>query len=82
MMKHSLFPEYFDEIDEYISVITELGNLSGIQDGEWPSIDRLECPRLLKSLLDAGLNPEIIDKDGNRLLFQCVGHPDCIELIT
>jgi predicted DNA-binding WGR domain protein len=82
LMKHDFFPEYFDEIDEYLSVIADLGDLSGIKDGEWPAIDRFECPRLLKSLLDAGLNPEIFDKKGNTLLFQCVGHPDCIDLIT
>jgi ankyrin repeat protein len=28
------------------------------------------------------LNPEILDKDGNSLLSQCVVHPDCIDLLV
>ncbi len=63
------------------NLVTELGNVSGIQDGDWPTIDKFESPRLLSCLLEAGLNPEITDKGGNSLLSQCVTHPDSIDLL-
>jgi ankyrin repeat protein/predicted DNA-binding WGR domain protein len=81
LLKHDYFYEGFDGFDEIGELITELGDLSGIQDGKWPNIDRFEDPRLLRSLLDAGLNPEITDGSGNSLLSQCVGNPECIDLL-
>jgi ankyrin repeat protein len=82
LMKHDYIPEGGEEYDQVAELITELGDLSGIQDGEWPHIDRFEDPRLLGALLDAGLNPEITDKKGGSLLRQCVGHPECIDLLV
>jgi ankyrin repeat protein len=31
--------------------------------------------------LEAGLNPEVLDKGGNSLLCQCVVHPECIDVL-
>lgn len=81
LMKHDYLPEEFEEMEEIEELITELGDLSGIQDGEWPKIYRLECPRVLQHLLEAGLNPEITDKAGNSLLCQCVLHAECVDLL-
>lgn len=81
LMKHDYLTDEDDEVEEIEELTQELGDLSGIQDGEWPSIDRFESPRLLSCLLEAGLNPEILDKQGSTLLCQCVGHPDCIDLL-
>jgi ankyrin repeat protein len=80
-MKHDHITDEEDEVEEIVEVISELGDLRGIQDGEWPNIDQFESPRLLSCLLQAGLNPEILDQDGNSLLSQCVVHPDCIRLL-
>jgi hypothetical protein len=71
--------EVIDGVDE---LVAELGDISAIQDGQWPTIDKLEHPQLLRTLLDAGLNPEVTDKAGNTLLCQCVSHPDCIDLLV
>ncbi len=38
-------------------MITAVGDLSGIKNGEWPAIDKFEDPQLLARLLNAGLNP-------------------------
>ncbi len=81
LLKHDYFYEGFDGFDEIGELITKLGDLSGIQDGQWPDIDRFEDPRLLRSLLDAGLNPEITDGSGSSLLRQCVGNLECIDLL-
>lgn len=81
LMKHDYITDECDEVEEIEGLITELGDLSGIQDREWPNIDKFESPRLLSCLLDAGLNPEITDKDGNSLLSQCVMHPESIDLL-
>jgi len=75
------FTDECEEIDELEELITALGDLSGIKDGKWPAIRSLESPRLLHCLLDAGLNPEITDKDRKSLLCQCVVHPECIDLL-
>ncbi|MCS7465151.1 ankyrin repeat domain-containing protein [Stieleria sp. ICT_E10.1] len=81
LMKHDYITDQCDEVEEIEQLVTELGDLSGIQDGEWPKIDKFESPRLLGCLLEAGLNPEITDKGGNSLLSQCVMHPDSIDLL-
>ncbi|MDB5341497.1 MAG: / family protein [Planctomycetaceae bacterium] len=81
LMQHDYIPEGGDEFAAVEGVITELGDLSGIQDGEWPSIGEFEDPRLLRALLEAHLNPEITAKDGNSLLNQCVVNPACIDLL-
>lgn len=81
LVKHDYLTDEWDEIAEVEQLVIELGDLSGIQDGEWPTIDKLESPRLLSCLLEAGLNPEVTDKGGNSLLSQCVTHPECIDLL-
>ncbi|MFN3153051.1 ankyrin repeat domain-containing protein [Bremerella sp.] len=82
LMKHDYITDECDEVPEIVEVIEQLGDLSSIQDGQWPQIDKFESPTLLSSLLEAGLNPEILDKGGNTLLYQCVVHPDCIDLLV
>ncbi len=81
LMKHDYLTDECDEIPVLEEVITALGDLSAIKDGEWPNIDKLESPRLVRCLLEARLNPEILDKGGKSLLCQCVSHPDCIDLV-
>jgi len=81
LLMHDYIPEEFEQIEEIEDLITELGDLRGIQDSEWPQIDRFEDPRLLRALLAAGLNPEITAKDGRSLLGQCVMSPECISLL-
>ncbi len=80
LMKHDHIQE--GEVIEGVGeLVAELGDISAIQDGQWPNIDKFENPQLLGTLLDAGLNPEVTDKAGNTLLCQCVSHPDCIDLL-
>jgi predicted DNA-binding WGR domain protein len=62
-------------------MITAIGDLTGIQDGQWPAIDKFEDPQLLASLLRAGLNPNITDKKGNPILYQCAPHPECLAIL-
>ena len=81
LMKHDYITDECDEVEQIEQLVTELGDLSGIQDGEWPKIDKFESPRLLSCLLEAGLNPEITDNSGNSLLSQCVMHPESIDLL-
>ena len=81
LMKHDYITDECDEVDEIEELVRELGDLSEIQDGQWPKIHKFESPRLLRCLLDAGLNPEITDKEGNSLLCQCVVHPESIDLL-
>lgn len=82
LMKHDHITDESDEVPEIVELIEQLGDLSSIQDGQWPKIHKLESPVLLGCLLEAGLNPNIIDKDGKSLLYQCVVHPDCIDLLV
>lgn len=82
LMKHDHLTDEDDEIAEIEELVAELGDLSEIQDGQWPKIHKFESPRLLKCLLEAGLNPEIADKGGNSLLSQCVMHPESIDLLV
>lgn len=81
LLKHDYIPEEFEELAEIEELVAELGDLSGIADGEWPKIDRLENPDLLRCLLDAGLNPDITAKNGSSLLSQCVQSLDCLDLL-
>ncbi len=81
LMKHDYLTDEDDAVEGIEELIEELGDLSGIPDGAWPTIDKFESPRLLRCLLRAGLNPEILDKSGNTLLSQCVVHPECIDLL-
>ncbi len=62
-------------------MIEAVGDISGIKNGQWPAIDKFEDPQLLASLLNAGLSPDITDKKGNPILYQCASHPDCLELL-
>ena len=81
LLKRDCVSEEFEEVKEIEELITELGDLSGIEDGEWPKIHRFDNPRLLRRLLEAGLNPEITDKEGNSLLCQCVMNAECLDLM-
>lgn len=82
LMRHDYIPEEGEEFDAVEGLIIELGDLSGIQDGEWPAIDKFEDARLLSALLETGLRPEITDKKGYSLLRQCASHPNCIDLLV
>lgn len=68
-------------IMEIERVVKELGDLSGIKDGEWP-FKNIRSDRLLRCLLDAGLNPEIVDTDQHTLLWQCAGSAECVDLLV
>jgi ankyrin repeat protein/predicted DNA-binding WGR domain protein len=68
-------------IDGLPEMIAAVGDISGIENGHWPAIDKFEAPQLLASLLNAGLNPNITDKKGNPILHQCAPHPDCLALL-
>jgi hypothetical protein len=82
LMKHDYLTDEDEALPEIEELIAELGDLSEIEDGTWPSIDKFESPRLLRCLLAAGLNPEITDKKGGSLLSQCVMHPESIDLLV
>lgn len=80
LLKHDRILE--NEIIEGVpEMIAAVGDISGIKDGQWPAIDKFEDPQLLTLLLNAGLNPNITDKNGNSILYQCVPHPDCLALL-
>jgi hypothetical protein len=76
-MNHDLTP---DKIEEILQVVGELGDVSGIQDGEWP-FNNISSPAVVRCLLQAGLNPEIADTEGHSLLWQCAGSPECVDLL-
>lgn len=80
LLKHDriLENEFIEGLPEMIAAV---GDISGIPNGQWPAIDKFEDPRLLESLLNAGLDPNICDKKGNPILYQCVPHPDCLSLL-
>ncbi|MEZ6136112.1 MAG: ankyrin repeat domain-containing protein [Pirellulaceae bacterium] len=80
MLKHDRILE--NEIIEGLpEMIAAVGDISGIENGQWPAIDKFEDPQLLECLLRAGLNPNITDKKGNPILYQCAPHPDCLALL-
>ena len=81
MNRHYISDEC-DDIETLEGLIEAVGDLSGIRDGQWPGIRTFESPRVLNALLEAGLNPELLDKKGVPLLGQCVAHPECIELLV
>ena len=62
-------------------MVKELGDLSGIEDGMWPG-GLFESPGLLRCLLEAGLNPELTDTNGNALLLKCAGSRECIDVLA
>lgn len=80
LLKHDriLENEFIEGLPEMIAAV---GDISGIPKGQLPAIDKFEDPGLLSRLLSAGLDPNIIDKKGNPILYQCVTHPDCISLL-
>ncbi len=80
LMKHDHIQEG-EHIEGVEELISRLGDLSSIRDGQWPAIDKFEHPNLLRMLLEAKLNPNLIDKKGHPLLRQCASHPDCINLL-
>lgn len=67
-------------IKEIEGVVKELGDLSGIQDGQWP-FSNIDSERLLRCLLNAGLNPEILDAKQHTLLYQCARSAECVDLL-
>ncbi len=81
LLKHDYIPEEFEELSEIEQLVGQLGDVSGIADGEWPNIDRFENADLLRCLLDSGLNPEMTARDGRSLLYQCANSPDCVDLL-
>jgi ankyrin repeat protein len=61
--------------------ITKLGgDLSFIRSGQLP-YDLLHNRPILRLLLDAGLNPNMHDRDGHSLLWLAVGKADCVTLL-
>jgi len=78
LLKHDHTPQ---KISEIRSAIKNVGDLSGIADGKWPFIN-LGDAKLLRELLRAGLNPEISDKEGHSLLWQCASSKECIDLLA
>lgn len=70
--------EFIEGLPEMIAAV---GDISGIEYGQWPAIHKFEDPGLLASLLNAGLDPNITDRKGNPILYQCVPHPDCLSLL-
>jgi len=77
LVNHDLTPKKVKEIEQ---VVKELGDLGGIQDGEWP-FNNIDSPRVVRCLLKAGLNPEITDTEKHSLLWQCATHPECVKLL-
>ena len=78
LLKNDHTPAVIEQIEQ---VVRELGDLSGIQDGEWP-FQNIRSDRLLRCLLDAGLNPEILDTENQTLLWQCAGSAECVDLLV
>lgn len=78
LLLHQHTPEKIREIEQ---VVRDLGDLSQIEDGAWPFIN-IDDAGLLKTLLDAGLNPEILDEDRQTLLWQCAGSVPCVDLLV
>lgn len=80
LLKHDriLENEFIEGLPEMIAAV---GDISDIRNGQWPAIHKFEDPGLLARLLNARLNPNIIDKKGNPILYQCVTHPECLSLL-
>lgn len=77
LLQHEHTPAVVDQIE---SVVRDLGDLSSIQDGEWP-FQNIDDARLLRCVLEAGLNPEILDTERQTLLWQCAGSAECVEVL-
>jgi len=77
LVDHEHTPEKIAEIEQ---VVKELGDLSGVKDGEWP-FTNIRSAGLLRCLLKANLNPEITDTENQTLLWQCAGSVPCINLL-
>ncbi len=67
-------------VKEVKRLIKEAGDLSQIEDRQWPFIN-LGNADVLKCLLNAGLRPDILDTEGQSLLWQCASSPECIEIL-
>ena len=78
LLNHDHTPAVIEQIEQ---VVQELGDLSGIQDGKWP-FNNIRSERLLRCLLDARLNPEILDTEQQTLLWQCAGSAECVDLLV
>ena len=68
----------FDEIKAEVESCG--GDLSMIKDGQFP-YGNFNSSKLLRMLLKAGLNPEMTDTEGNSLLIQSAGSPQCLKLL-
>ena len=77
LMNHDHTPAKIKEIEQEVK---ELGDLSGIKDGEWP-FTNITNVRLLRCLLNAGLNPEITDTEQQTLLWQSAASAECVDLL-
>ncbi|WP_425396901.1 SMI1/KNR4 family protein [Aeoliella sp.] len=78
LMQHEHTPEKIEEIER---VVKELGDLSQIEDRQWP-FTNISSVRVLRPLLKAGLNPEITDTESQTLLWQCASSAPCINLLV
>ncbi len=78
LMQHDHTSAKIKEIKQEIAAIG--GDLSGIEDGQWPFINVCNAT-LLRALLNAGLNPEILDKEGHSLFWQTASNAKCIEVM-
>jgi predicted DNA-binding WGR domain protein len=78
LIRHEHTPATVKEIKR---LVKELGDLSGIEDGQWPFVN-FSSSDVLRCLLDAGLNPEITDTEGQSLLFQSACSPECVEMLA
>src|SRR5262245_57087720 len=56
------------------------GDLRFIRPGQFP-FENLDDSRLLRLLLDAGLNPDLHDREGHSLLWLAAGHAACVALL-
>jgi hypothetical protein len=65
-------------------IAAEVGTLGGdlgfISSGQFPSVG-LRDVKLLRLLLDAGLNPNLRDREGHSLLWLATGTPACVALL-
>lgn len=78
LVRHDHTPETIKEMEQ---IVKELCDLSHIEDGKWP-FGNIRSARLIRCLLEAGLNPEITDTEGYSLLWQCAGDRECIDLLA
>lgn len=57
------------------------GDLSGIEEGAFP-FQNIRNVAVLRTLLDAKLDPDTVDVEGHPLLWLAAGHPACVDLLV